>query len=65
MNEFNCGHTPDGDPVVLWHEQWADGAEWFSIEIGCCSHRLDHIDPALARALRASLTPAPTEWRAA
>ena len=55
------GHTVAGEPVRLWTRR-AYSSERIEVflEIGHQHYQLDHIDPHLAQALRASLTPAGT-----
>lgn len=56
--DANVGHTRSGQPVRIWSRRgyFSERVEVF-LEIGHQHYALDHVDPNLIEALRASLTP--------
>ena len=56
MSNKLLGHTPDGQPVKTWEpvNAWTGKKQSF-LEVGHTLIELDHIDPALEDAVRASL----------
>jgi hypothetical protein len=52
--EASLGYTRSGEPVRIWS---SSGRLRVFLEIGHQHYELDHVDPNLAEALRASLAP--------
>lgn len=63
--EVHCGHTLDGDQVVVIEREHPLSGYEAWIEHGSVQLLLRQLHPDLVHVLRASLAPASTEWRAA